>query len=110
MSTTQKPLAFGTLTGAALSQIWINSVAAQVQPFLVITNASANRTKCNVYIQSGGVDRMLSEQTLPGGLGKSWRVLEMYDLRLASNYSVKLELPAGGTVNYFLSGIEITNA
>lgn len=110
MATTQKTLAFGTLTGTALTEIWINAVAAQVQPFLVITNASVNQTKCNVYINSGAADRILTGQVLPGGIGKNWRVVEMYDLRLSGNSSVKLELPNDGTVNYFLSGIEITNA
>lgn len=106
MATTQKRLSFGTVTGTALTHVYTNGTDT-VHPYLVITNTLGAPVEAQVYIETGSVNRILDGDKIAGGNGKRWRVLSVSDLRLGAGDKVYLQLPGGGTVNYFLSGITI---
>lgn len=108
MATLQKPLAWGLLSTTAVTTIYTNSVSgAQVHPFLVITNAGATAVDVTIYGNNNSTDLILAKKKLPPKIGANYRVLEVSDLRMATNYSLKLQV-SGGSINYFLSGVEIT--
>jgi hypothetical protein len=108
MAATQKPLAFGVVSGTSQVTIYTDPAGVQVHPFLVITNNTTAITEATVVVNNNAMDLEIVKKKIPGGVGKAWRVLEVSDVRLASGYSVKIQL-SGGSVNYFLSGVEFDN-
>lgn len=107
MATAQKPLAFGTLNTIALTSVYTVPTGDKIQPFLLLTNASATQVNASIIINNGSVDLLASFIKIPAGVGKNIRALEVSDLRLQTGMIVKLQLSAAIDVNYFLSGVVI---
>ena len=76
--------------------------------FLVVTNLTMNTNVISVYINNGIDDFLLKTQPLAAGVGKSWRVLELSDLKLNSGFSIKVKASNSSETNYFLSVSEIS--
>ena len=82
----------------------VNTVAA---PSLVVTNNSSSINYIEIYITSDGVDYIIASKNLPGGSGKSWRVLELSDQKLNAGHKISVKQSDSSSVNYFLSVSEI---
>ena len=108
MATIQQSLAVGTLATTTLTTLFTADFGSNVSPTLVITNISAAKTTVSVFINNGTADFLLIKRTVPAGIGKTWRVLEMSDLKLNALFVVKIQLDSTDPINFFLSGSVIT--
>lgn len=79
-------------------------------PSLVVTNFSNSINTISIYINDTENDFLLAEKKIPSGIGKTWRVLELSDLKLNAGYKIKVQQSSSDPVNYFLSGSEITES
>lgn len=77
---------------------------------LVVTNQSTDITDVSIYINNTVDDFLLVTKKLAGGVGKSWRVLELSDEKLSAGYVVKVKSSKSQPINYFMSGSEITES
>lgn len=84
-----------------------NTVAS---PSLVITNAASTINTIKIFINDGEDDFLLVEKTIPAGIGKTWRVLEMSDQKLNTGYKIKIQPSSVTAINYFLSVSEISES
>lgn len=110
MAITQKPLASGNLFITASNvSIFTTQAGVQIHPFLVLTNASASVVEVSVVYYNGSQELELAKKKIPAGVGKTWRVLEVSDTRLSAGYELKLRIDTG-SINYFLSGVEQSDA
>jgi len=108
MATIQQSLSIGTITDTTLTSIFTVGANTTVAPALVLTNITANKTTVSVTINNGVTDFLLVKKAIPAGIGKTFRVLEMSDLKLNSSYVVKLQLDTTDAINFFLAGSIIT--
>ena len=108
MATIQQSLSIGTISNTTLTSIFTAATNTTVAPALVISNITASKTTVSVTINNGVTDFLLVKKAIPAGIGKTFRVLEMSDLKLNAGYVVKLQLDTADAINFFLSGSVIT--
>lgn len=75
---------------------------------LVVTNNSGSINTVSIYVNDTISDHLLVTKKLASGLGKTWRVLELSDIKLNAGFELKIKLDSANTVNFNLSGSEIT--
>ena len=75
---------------------------------LVITNASALQNSISVYHNNGTTDYLLATRALPGGIGKTWVVVEVAGLKINAGDSIKVQSTVASAYNSNLSGSEVS--
>ena len=84
-----------------------NTVAS---PSMDITNLTTSINTISVYINNGNTDFLLVTKTIPAGIGKTWRVLELHDQKLNAGYAIKVQATTVNAFNVFLSVSEISDS
>lgn len=104
-----KNLEIGTITTTNLTQLTYSVPQGTVtSPMLVFTNTTSNLVGVSVYISDSSGDYLFASDILPSGVGKTWRVSAMHDLKLNYGQNIKVQVDASTGVNYFLSGSEVS--
>ena len=77
---------------------------------LVVTNNSGTINTVDVYVNDTVSDHLLVSKKIASGIGKTWRVLELSDIKLNTGFEIKIKLSSANLVNFYLSGSEISES
>jgi len=77
---------------------------------LVVTNNSGAINTVSIYVNDSNKDHLLVTKKLASGVGKTWRVLELSDIKLNAGFELKIKLDSVNLVNFNLSGSEISES
>lgn len=77
---------------------------------LVLTNTTNSILAIDVYINNTVADFLFCRVDIPAGVGKKSRVMALYDEKLNTGFTIKLQATTASAFNAFLSGSEVSDS